>query len=131
MSKLYFLLSVLIMSTSLLMGQDASAIVQFETESIHLGKVSKGKKVKEVFTFKNVSAQNVEIDIVSTCECTEAKWTRGPIAPGETGTINFVFDSSQKDEEVPIDVDVYFLNVDPKNGNPYSTFLQYTYEFAN
>jgi len=69
----------------------------------------------------------IEIDLVSTCECTTAKWTRGPIEPGEIGTINFVFDSSQKEEDEPVDVDVIFLNVNPKSDNPYAAYLQYVY----
>ena len=130
MKRTILILSLLVMSTILLLAQDASAIIKFDSELIHLGKVVKGQKVENAFRFTNIGKEDVVIDLVSTCECTLAKWTKGPIKPGETGQIDFTFDSAQKDEEVPIDVDIYFLNIDQKSGNPYSTFLQYTYEFT-
>ena len=130
MKKSIHILSLLAISNIFLLAQDASAIVKFDSELIHLGKVVKGEKAHNVFRFTNIGKEDIEIDLVSTCECTVAKWTNGPIKPGESGKINFTFDSTQKDEEVPIDVDIYFLNIDPKSGNPYSTFLQYTYEFT-
>ena len=30
---------------------------------------------------------------------------------------------------MPIDVDVYFMNINPKTDNPYSIYLQYTFEY--
>jgi hypothetical protein len=104
-------------------------IVKFDTESIALGKVKKGEKRTGEYKFTNISQEDVQIDIVSTCECTEAKWTTYPLAPGESGKISFVFDSSKKDHEEPIDLDVYFTNTDPKTGNGISVFLNYTFEF--
>ncbi len=123
----YILLSLLL--PFLCAGQDASDIVAYQAETIHLGEVLKGDKVSDSFVFTNISDQEVEIDIVSTCECTEAKWPHYPIGPGEKATIQFTFDSSQKDEEVPIEVDVYYLNINPLSGNPYSSFLNYTFEW--
>ena len=124
-----FILSILITLSGSLTAQDASSIVKWGHETIDLGAVKKGDKVNNEFTFTNISSVPVEIDLVSTCECTDAKWTIGEIAPGEQGSIKFTFDSSQKDEEVPIDVDVYFLNRDA-NDNPMSTFLSYTFTFV-
>jgi len=110
-----------------LCSQDAGEIAKFETWNIDLGEVTHGSKVDSAFTFTNITDHTIEIDLVSTCECTTAKWTRGPIEPGEIGTINFVFDSSQKEEDEPVDVDVIFLNVNPKSDNPYAAYLQYVY----
>ncbi len=115
----------------LCIGQDASELVKFEYERLDLGKVGHKELVKQEFSFINTSDRDVEIDLVSTCECTEAKWTQGPISPGEKGYIKFVFDGSKKEVAEPVDVDVYFLNVNPKTDNPYSAYLQYTFEFKD
>ena len=125
-----FIYTVLLCLLSIsLIGQDAGEIAKFEQEIIALGTIEKGDKVTNQFVFTNISESDIEIDLVSTCECTEAKWTSGSIAPGEKGTIDFTFDSSKKDEVMPIDVDVYFMNINPKTTNPYSMYLQYTFEF--
>lgn len=105
------------------------SIVKFESETLHLGKVKKGDKKEGLYTFTNISDDEVQIDIVSTCDCTEAKWTGYPLKPGESGKIEFIFDSNKKDHEETIDVDVYFVNTDPNTGNPISVFLSYTYEY--
>lgn len=111
------------------MSQSSGSLVKFDSETIHLGKIKKGEKVKGVYSFTNISKEPVQIDIVSTCDCTEAKWTTSPIKPGEKGLINFIFDSTKKDAEEQIEIDVYFINNDPKTGNPVSAFLSYTYEY--
>jgi len=111
-------------------AQDASDIVKWEQESIALGEVIKGDKVSETFVFTNVSDSDVEIDIVNTCVCTEAKWPQYPIEPGESAKIEFVFDTKEKDDDHPVEIDVYFANIDPETGNPYSTFLSYTFSWA-
>ena len=110
-------------------AQDASDIVKWSQEMIDLGLVTKGEQVSNEFEFTNISDQDVEIDIVNTCECTDARWPQYPIEPGESAKIKFVFDSTKKDKEEPVEIDVYFVNTNPKNGNPYSTFLSYTFKW--
>ncbi len=112
-------------------AQIQQSLVKFETENIDLGKVKKGDQVESAFTFTNISKEDVQIDIVSTCDCTEANWPQGIIKPGDSATIDFIFDSNQKEGEEVIELDVYFLNSDPKTGNPVSVFLSYTYQWAN
>ena len=114
-----------------LFGQDGTEIVKFDQLSKHLGYIKKGSQIADIFEFENISDSEVTIDIVSTCECTEAKWTTSPIAPGKKGRIEFVFDSNKKEKEEPVDIDVYFLNINPKTENPYSVYLQYTYSYTD
>ncbi len=122
-----FMLSLSLITWS--SAQDASDIVRWDQKTIHLGQVVKGETPKSRFTFTNISNQNIEIDLVSTCDCTEAQWTMGIIQPREKGTIDFVFLSDEKDREETIDIDVYFVNIDPVTNRPYSSFLSYTYTF--
>ncbi len=121
--------ALLLLLSTILVGQNAGEIAKFEEEIIALGKIVKGEKVKNQFVFTNITDSDIQIDLVSTCECTAAKWTSAPIAPGEKGKIDFTFDSNKKDEVMPIDVDVYFMNINPKTDNPYSIYLQYTFEY--
>lgn len=110
-------------------SQSLDSYVKFDTKTIDLGKVQRGAKVAGSFVFTNISTEIVEIDMVSTCECTEASWTKGIIKPGEKGRIDFIFDSAQKDKEEKVDIDVFFTNVDPVNGSQITAFLKYTYSF--
>ncbi|MDX1684080.1 MAG: DUF1573 domain-containing protein [Saprospiraceae bacterium] len=82
-------------------------------EPIHdFGTIKKGEKREHSFTFTNTGSADLKIDIVSACTCTEVDWPRQPIPPGEKGEIPVVFDSSTKDGQVLIDVDV-IANTDP------------------
>ncbi len=126
--KIFFV--ILMMSYSILGStQDASEIVRFDQTTLDLGVVKKGSKESGQFVFTNISKDDITIDIVSTCECTQAKWTTASIKPGKKGKIEFVFDTTKKDEEEPVDIDIYFLNTNPKTGNPYSAYVQYTFRF--
>lgn len=127
----YLLLLIFLVPGSCLslLAQDASDIVKYEKELIHLGAVQKGEKVSSEFVFTNISKEDIQIDMVSTCECTSANWTRGKIKPGEKGKIKFTFDSNKKDSAEEIDVDVFFVNANPKTNIPYSSFLKYSFSF--
>lgn len=123
------ILAIVFLMPLSLISQTTNPFVKFDKETLHLGKIKKGDLINGEYTFVNISKDKVQIDIVSTCECTEAKWTTYAINPGENGSIKFVFDSSKKEVAEPVDIDVYFTNVDPKTGNPTSVFLNYTFEF--
>ncbi len=103
--------------------------LSFETESIALGTVKKGEKVDSSFTFINTSNESVFIDLVSTCECTDASWTEEEIKAGDSGEIKFVFDTNKKEDEEAVDVDVILRNTD-KDGNPFFHYLSYTFNFG-
>lgn len=48
------------------------------------------------FTFKNLTDKSVLIyEVVSSCGCTEAEWTREPIKPGKTGTVKATYNNEE------------------------------------
>ena len=50
--------------------------------------------VTAVFTAKNIGKDPLVIyNVVSSCGCTDVQWTRQPIKPGETGTIQGTYDN--------------------------------------
>ncbi len=101
--------------------------IKFSSESIDLGSVKKGEKVSETFSFTNIGTEIVQIDLVSSCECTTLDWSRGKIMPNEEGFIQFTFDSSSKTESETIDIEIFFMNTD-EEGEPVFKLVEYTYQ---
>ena len=63
------------------------------------------------FTIKNISSEPISIlEVITSCGCTDAEWTREAIGPGQKGTIS----STYKNEDGPIPFDktltVYLSN---------------------
>jgi len=129
MRVLFFAWFCVVISVTSSISQDQAVLLQFEEEVVHLGPIEKGSLVKSHFKFTNVSQEDVTIDFLSTCECTEAEWPTSAIRPGESGTIAFTFDSNKKEKEESIDLDVILQNVD-NNGNPMFYYLSYDYSFG-
>ena len=66
---------------------------------------------KCTFTIKNISSEPISIlEVITSCGCTDAEWTREAIGPGQKGTIS----STYKNEDGPIPFDktltVYLSN---------------------
>lgn len=69
----------------------------FEEEVYEFGEISQGEKVKHVFRFINSGKTDLIIsNATGSCGCTVPTWPRNPIAPGEEGEIEVVFDSNGK-----------------------------------
>ncbi len=118
--------AVLLISSMHLTAQ-TGVHMTFEKELINLGEVKKGAKVSDSFTFVNTGSEIIEIDIVSGCECTTLDWTMDPIAPGESGVVDFIFDSTTKDASENIEIDINLVNTDPKTGGPILKIVSYEY----
>jgi hypothetical protein len=77
-----------------LSSSDTASIVFKEYEH-DFGKVIEGEKVAYTFSFENRG--NVPLIIsqaTTTCGCTVSKYSRKPVPPGGSGTIEVIFDSS-------------------------------------
>lgn len=71
------------------------AQLEFSRMEHDFGKISAGEKVGTIFTFANTGDGDLVITSASTsCGCTVPKYSKKPIAPGESGTLEVVFDSS-------------------------------------
>ncbi len=125
--RILFVLAIFCLSSQLYSQE--SDYLKFDTRSIDLGIVKKGDIREGTFTFKNVSNEPIEIEWVDACECTELDWTFGKIKPGETGTIQFIFDSSKKDLVEPISIDITLKNTDSRTGGPILDSVAYLYKF--
>ena len=85
-------------SNDLKSNQEPGALLSWEKSSFDFGDLPQGEKVEHTFRFSNVGTEPLMITNVSTqCGCTAPKgWPRDPIAPGKSGDITLVFDSSGK-----------------------------------
>ena len=99
---------------------------EFDKTLVELGEVKKGEKRSFSYTMKNTGSEDIEISYVSYCDCTTVDYPEGKsIKPGESITFNAVFDSTTKDEEETIEIEMELKNIDPLNGLPYYLTLDY------
>lgn len=104
----------------------------FEQRSIDIGIVKKGETREIIYTFTNTGDEAIEIAQVSTCDCTEVlKRPYLPVKPGEKGLIKVLFDSNKKDDEEPVEIDIWLEKEDPKTGMPVLERLEYIFKFES
>ena len=75
-----------------------NAIITFSSLEHDFGKIAEGEKVGTIFTFSNSGDGNLVIASATTsCGCTVPEYSNKPVRPGETGTLEVVFDSSHRE----------------------------------
>ncbi len=104
-------------------------ILRFDQREVAFGTVTRGDRREHRYTFTNVSEVPASIAIVSACECTTLDWTRGEIAPGATGYVDAVFDSSDKEAGELITIDI-ILDQSAASGNGIVEQVLYTFDIA-
>jgi hypothetical protein len=52
------------------------------------------------------------------------------VKPGQKGYIKIVFDSTEKDVNETIDIDILLQNNEPETGNPIMEMLRFTYDLV-
>jgi len=71
------------------------AIIEFTEYEHNFGKVKEGEKVACIFSFRNTGTRVLVISRATTsCGCTVPKYDTKPITPGNTGSLEVVFDTS-------------------------------------
>ncbi|HND89627.1 MAG TPA: DUF1573 domain-containing protein, partial [Saprospiraceae bacterium] len=75
----------------------ATSKMAWLTERDHdFGEIPQGRPVKFVFRYRNTSDAPLTLETVrTTCGCTAAEWTEGPVPPGGTGDISVEYDAYQ------------------------------------
>lgn len=70
---------------------------KFDKESHDFGKIAFDKPVSHEYTFTNAGDQPIIIsDVQPTCGCSVAEFTKTPVKPGESGSINVTFNAAAK-----------------------------------
>jgi len=71
-----------------------TAIIEFEEYEHDFGKIVAGEKVAAIFKFRNTGKGPLILNSVTTsCGCTVSRYSTKPVLPGESGTIEVIFDS--------------------------------------
>lgn len=77
-------------------AQDATAKIEFKSETIDYGEIDKGSDGVRVFEFTNTGTAPLVISAVrSSCGCTIPKKPEEPIMPGQTGQIEVKYDTNR------------------------------------
>ena len=76
-------------------AKKVSDVAKFENETIDFGKIKQSVPAKGTFTVTNISNAPLIIEQANpTCGCTISDYTKEPIAPGKTGSINATFNAA-------------------------------------
>ena len=100
MKRIVLLLSVIFscMAASAQEGYfKESDVIRFDKKIHDFGDVLMAEgPVTCIFTFTNVGQQPLVVhNVISSCGCTTPEWTREPVKPGATGTIQATFSNDQ------------------------------------
>ena len=75
----------------------ARTTVEFQNETYNYGKVTQGEKVSHQFKFKNTGTEPLVLTRVkASCGCTTPNYSQEPVAPGEEGYIDVLFNTAGK-----------------------------------
>ncbi|MDC1325673.1 DUF1573 domain-containing protein [Ulvibacter sp.] len=75
---------------------NAQAEISFKSETVNYGEIAKGSDGIRVFSFTNTgNAPLIISEVKSSCGCTVPKKPDGPIAPGESNTIQVKYDTNR------------------------------------
>ena len=73
---------------------------------VNFGRMKQGDKKAFTFTFINTGTADLEIEMVSACECTTVEYPTKPIKPGQKGQIKMLFDSTDEPGMIEKTLDV-------------------------
>ena len=94
-------------------GAQIGEVVEFDKTVHDFGDISVNDGPQTcTFTVKNIGKEPIAIyEVVTSCGCTDASWTREPLQPGKTGTISATY--KNEDGPVPFDktLTVYIAGV--------------------
>ena len=92
--KKILLIAVMLLSVVSFASAQNEAKIKFDKLTYHFGKFSVNNSVQEAsFNFTNEGKSPLVINqVVTSCGCTVATYTKKPIAPGASGTIKVKYD---------------------------------------
>lgn len=99
--------------TSLILAQPK---IQFEFTEYDYGQIKEEEGPKKaIFTFKNVGTEPLQLTSVrASCGCTASNYTREPVAPGQTGFVEAIYNPAHRPGQFRKSVSV--TSNDPEQG---------------
>ncbi|WP_310992607.1 DUF1573 domain-containing protein [Aequorivita marina] len=93
MKKLAFIALVAVLSFT---AQAQQAEISFKEDTVDYGTITKNSDGHRVFEFTNTGdAPLIISDVKSSCGCTVPKKPEGPVAPGESSSIEVKYDTNR------------------------------------
>lgn len=84
-------------SVNIQSSDTGKAVITFSEFEHNFGKVNAGEKVGCIFSFTNSGTKSLIVNsAITSCGCTVPKYDRKPIQPGSGGSIEVVFDTSDR-----------------------------------
>lgn len=93
--KKVFLAALVLSTTSLFAQKKANDIAKLNVETIDFGNVKQNVPATATIVVTNIGTDPLLIeDARPSCGCTVSDYTKTPIAPGKTGTINATYNAA-------------------------------------
>lgn len=81
--------------------------IRFDSTEVDLGTIAQFDRVSHVFRFESVGTAPVRITgVKTTCACTIPKYTRDPLPPGASGTLEVLFEPGSRSGKIEKDIKV-------------------------
>jgi Protein of unknown function (DUF1573) len=98
-------------------------VLTFDAKEVHFGNIKTGDKPTFTYNITNTGDKDMNIQLVSGCDCTEIDWTKTPIKPGGKGFVKIIFHSDRAEHDdhkklLKKDVTVILEETYPQNGYP-------------
>jgi hypothetical protein len=105
-------------------------VLTFDTKEVHFGKIKSGDKPSFTYNITNTGDTDMDIELVSGCDCTDIDWTKTTIKPGEKGVVKITYNSNraEPDERKKLlvkEVTVILKQSYPQNGYPIVDVLKF------
>jgi hypothetical protein len=105
-------------------------VLTFDTKEVHFGNIKTGDKPTFTYNITNTGDTDMDIELVSGCDCTDIDWTKTTIKPGEKGFVKITYNSNRaepEDHKKPLvkDVTVILKQSYPQNGYPIVDVLKF------
>ena len=96
--KKYLLITLMLVCASTYANAQKQADIKFDKTTMDLGKFPESNPVQKcTFTFTNTGNAPLIINqAIASCGCTVPEYTKEPVAPGKTGTINVTYNGKGK-----------------------------------
>ena len=89
------LIASTITTTIFAQTQKIADVAKFVSDTVNLGVIKQGNPTKGTYTVTNISKSPIIIEQANpTCGCTISDFTKTPIEPGKTGTINATYNAA-------------------------------------
>jgi hypothetical protein len=109
----------------------ALPVLVFEERQQDIGSVRPGDKREFSYTFTNRGQVPAKVMLIQACDCTTVVHDDSRVyQPGESGTIQVIFDSATKTEGETLGIDIFLEQEHPATGQPVTELLEYSYEIA-